>query len=379
MTESNTSLCQNITDFAIDLFHQLRSQKGNLFYSPFSIATALTLAYAGAKGATASQMEQGLRLTLPAEDIHPAYQALMAQLHDHSATPSFKLKTANALWIQKGLILLPKYLDVVNKYYGKSLFTLNFQDAEQASSRINEWVKERTNGLIKNLVTPATVATFTALVLTNAIYFKGLWASQFKEGNTQTAPFTLITGDDIQAPMMYQTGQFGYFEGSGFQILEMPYHGQQLSMVILLPQSGTKFTDFQNEVTSAKLSEWLSKIHFRQVRVYLPRYRLRMEVELTSSLQALGIIDAFSQMKADFSGISAFPSLFLTAVLHKALIEVNEEGTEAAAATAVIIAPTGIGTEPAIPVFRADRPFIFLIRDIRTNTILFMGRLMNPK
>ncbi|MFW9934792.1 MAG: serpin family protein [Candidatus Thorarchaeota archaeon] len=379
MTELNTSLCQNITDFAIDLFHQLRSQKGNLFFSPFSIATALTLAYAGAKGTTASQMEQGLRLTLPAEDIHPAYQALMAQLHDDSATPGFKLKTANALWVQEGLTLLQKYLDMINKYYGKAIFSLNFQDTEQACNRINGWVKELSNGLITNLVTPAIVAAFTALVITNAIYFKGLWASQFKEGNTQNAPFTLISGNAIQVPMMYQKGEFGYFEDPQFQMLEVPYQGQQLSMVILLPHKSTDFTDFEAKVSSHDLSEWLSNIQLRQVRVYLPRYKLLTELELGAPLKNLGIIDAFSEVKADFSGISEISPLFISAVLHTALIEVNEEGTEAAAATAVIMAPRGIGTELAIPVFRANRPFLFLIRDIQTNTVLFMGRMITPK
>jgi serpin B len=379
MTESNTSLCQTITNFAIDLFHQLRSQKGNLFFSPFSIARALTMAYAGAKGATASQMEEGLRLILSGEKIHSDYQALTAQLQDDSATPGFKLKTANALWVQEGLTLLPEYLEMINKYYGKAIFNLNFQDTEQACNRINEWVKELTNGLITNLVTPATMAAFTALVLINAIYFKGVWASQFKEGNTQTAPFTLSSGNAIQVPMMYQKGEFGYFEGPQFQMLEVPYQGQQLSMVILLPQNSTDFTDFEAKVSSHDLSEWLSNIQLRQVRVYLPRYKLLTAFELGAPLQNLGIIDAFSEAKADFSGISEIHPLFISAVLHKAFIEVNEEGTEAAAATAVIMAPRGIGTEPAIPVFRADRPFIFLIRDIQTNTVLFMGRLITPK
>jgi len=238
-------------------------------------------------------------------------------------------------------------------------------------------VEKKTNNKIKNLIAKGVLDSMTRLVLTNAIYFKGNWHSQFQEDRTRPAPFTLLNGDRVEVPMMNQTAEFGYMETEDFQALELPYVDNELSMIILLPKQTDGLTKFEQTLTLENLSQWLSKLHKREVIVSIPKFKMTSQFSLASVLKSMGMADAFNQAKADFSGMNGKKDLFISAVIHKAYVDVNEEGTEAAAATAVTMRLTSIGPDQT-PVFRADHPFLFLIRDNHSGSILFIGRVMNP-
>ncbi|HEY5505792.1 MAG TPA: serpin family protein, partial [Sedimentisphaerales bacterium] len=260
--------------------------------------------------------------------------------------------------------------------YGGDLQQVDFStQTEPARKTINAWVESKTRDKIKELIKPGMLDSMTRLVLTNAIYFKGKWESPFKPERTEDSPFVLPDGQKVNVLMMNQTGKFDYMETNDIQVLEMPYVNNDLSMVILLPKKFDGVKDLEREFTSENLAGWLAKIHKREVRVFIPRFKMTSEFELARVLGAMGMPDAFSG-KADFSGMAGNKDLFISAVVHKAYVDVNEEGTEAAAATGVAMKLTSI-REP-LPVFRADHPFIFLIRDNQTGSILFLGRLENP-
>jgi serine protease inhibitor len=237
-------------------------------------------------------------------------------------------------------------------------------------------VEKKTNSKIKNLIGPGALDSMTRLVLTNAIYFKGNWARQFEEKRTHDAPFTLTDGRKIEVAMMNQKAEFNYMETDTFQALDLPYVNEELSMVIMLPKKFDALDEFERTFTQDNLTQWLAKIHKREVVVFVPKFKMTSQFSMADVLKSMGMIDAFSS-NADFSGINGKRDLCISAVIHKAYVEVNEEGTEAAAATGVVMRLTSIG--PPIPVFRADHPFIFIIRDKLTGSILFIGRVANPK
>lgn len=373
-----TPVARSNNAFTIDLYEQFKTEEGNIFFSPLSISTALAMTYAGAKARTAAQMEATLHFTIPPKDLHSAYKALMDRLHAEKSSRDYQLSIANALWIQEEFELLQSFLDTIQQNYGKAIFTVNFGETEPTRKRINAWVEKHTAQRITDLIPPGLLNALTKLILINAIYFKGNWRSQFKEDNTTQAPFTLTSGEKIPVPMMHQQESFGYYEDATFQMLELPYAGQQLSMIILLPKTPKTLSDLESQISSKAISQWVQRLHKQKVKVYLPRYSITTQFELSEVLQTLGMTDAFSAENADFSGITGPPGLFIAAVLHKAFIEVNEEGTEAAAATAVVMLPRGPPPTMTIPEFRADHPFLFFIREIQTNALLFMGRVMNP-
>ena len=238
-------------------------------------------------------------------------------------------------------------------------------------------MEKKTNDKIKNLISKGVLDSMTRLVLTNAIYFNGNWARQFKENRTKDTPFTLTDGQKIDVATMNQKAEFGYLETDTFQALELPYVNEELSMVILLPKQFDALDEFEKTLTPENLTQWLPKIHKREVVVFVPKFKMTSQFSLASVLKSMGMQDAFSS-NADFSGINGKRDLFISAVIHKAYVEVNEEGTEAAAATGVVMRLTSIGPAP-IPVFRADHPFLFLIRDNLTGSILFIGRVANPQ
>ncbi|GAI76663.1 unnamed protein product, partial [marine sediment metagenome] len=262
--------------------------------------------------------------------------------------------------------------------YDGRLSEVDFAGAtETARKTINAWVEKKTKDKIKELLKPGVLNRLTRLVLTNAIYFKGNWDSQFEKARTQPAPFTLTDGKKVNVPMMNQTEKFKYTEAESFQALELPYVDNELSMVILLPKETDGLSDFEKTLTAGNLSEWLGKLRKRKVIVSVPKFRMTSQFSLAAVLKSMGMTDAFVPDAADFSGMNGKRDLFISAVIHKAYVEVNEEGTEAAAATGVVIGVTSMPARP--PVFRADHPFLFLIRDNRTGSILFIGRVMNPK
>jgi len=377
--------------FAIDLYANLREQQGNLFFSPYSISTALAMTYAGAKGQTESQMAKVLHFPTPPNEatttltneqkmqFHSAFGKIVKDLNARGEKGRYELTVANALWGQKSYEFLKEFLELIKANYDGQLNEVDFVEATEAARKtINAWVEQKTKDKIKELIKPGVLDAMTRLVLTNAIYFKGNWASQFKEEQTRNAPFTLLNGDKVKVPMMNQTGQFPYAETESFQALELPYVDNELSMIVFLPKEIDGLKEFEHEFTLDNLSQWLSKLHKREVIVFIPKFKMTSEFSLASVLKSMGMTDAFMPNTADFSGMTGKKDLCISAVIHKAYVDINEEGTEAAAATAVTMKLTAVGPSQT-PVFRADHPFVFLIRDNQTGNILFIGRVTNPK
>jgi len=362
--------------FAFDLYARLKDGEGNLFLSPYSISTALAMTYAGARGETARQMAKTLRLPASGEAVHGAYGSLQGGLNAAGEGGAFELVVANRLWGQKGFEFLPDFLALVEKNYGAGLEQVDFARAtEEARKTINAWVEKQTRDKIKDLLKPGILDAMTRLVLTNAIYFKGKWAEEFDKKLTQDEDFFLTPEKKVAAPLMHQTKHFGYFDGGDFQALELAYQGDRLSMVVLLPKAKDGLAALEARLSADKVAEWIGKLRRREVQVALPRFKTTAEFSLAEVLVAMGMRDAFGGA-ADFSGMTGAKDLFISAVVHKAFVDVNEEGTEAAAATAVAMRLTAMPEPP--PVFRADHPFLFLIRDTRTGAILFLGRILDP-
>jgi serine protease inhibitor len=363
--------------FALALYSKLESQQGNLFLSPYSISTALAMTCAGAKGETEKQMTQALCFASGnKEQFNKSFGEIIKQLNASGEKGGYELTVANALWGQKDYKFLPEYLTLVRENYGGDLQQVDFAtQAEAARKTINAWVESKTKDKIKELIKPGMLDSATRLVLTNAIYFKGKWASPFKAERTQDSPFTLLDGRKVNVPTMSQTDRFGYTETNDIQVLDMPYGNNDLSMVILLPKKVDGVKNLEKELAPDNLAGWLARMPRREVQVFFPRFKMASEFGLAKVLGEMGMPDAFSG-KADFSGMTGSRDLFISAVVHKAYVDVNEEGTEAAAATGVTMKLTSIGIPP--PVFRADHPFVFLIRDNQTGSILFLGRLESP-
>jgi len=369
-----TTVSAGNTTFALDLYQQLRSQEGNLFFSPYSISTALAMTYAGARGDTEAQMTQTLHFDLGQDELHPAFAALEAHFAQIQAKGDIAMYVANSLWPQVGYLFLPAFLEMCQRFYGVQITPVNYAgDSQGARQLINAWVEEKTRDKIKELLKPRHVASWTTLILVNAIYFKGNWASQFDKQATRDGRFYRTTLDPVKAPMMEQKARFGYLEADGLQVLELPYVGGDLSMIMLLPGDKAGLPALEDSLTVDNLALWTQHLRRMEVQVFLPRFKLTGEFDLSKTLIAMGMIDAFGP--ADFSGMTGQRDLFISAVVHKAFVDVNEEGTEAAAATAVVM---GRSAPMPPPLFRADHPFFFLIRENSTGSVLFLGRVVDP-
>lgn len=372
------------TLFALELFHTLSesSPTGNIFFSPFSISSALAMVTLGAKGSTAAQLSKTLHFD-SVEDVHSQFQSLNAEVSKREA--SHTLKLANRLYGEKTYNFLPEFLTSTQKMYGAALAPVDFQHAsEDARKEINQWVKGQTEGKIPELLAVGVVDSMTKLVLVNAIYFKGIWEEKFMKGNTKDVPFRLNKKDTKTVKMMYQKENFpfGYIPDLKCKVLEMPYKGGELSMVILLPEDiedefmGLK--KIEEQLTLEKLHECskLGKLSNIDVHVKLPRFKMEESYIFNSHLGHLGLQDLFSSSKADLSGMSGSRDLFISKIVHKSFVEVNEEGTEAAAATAC----TNVYACYSMPEeeFTVDHPFLFFIRYNPTANVLFFGRVCSP-
>jgi serpin B len=384
-TDPVTALVQGNSAFALDLYAVLSHGDGNRFISPFSISTALAMTYAGAQDETALQIAKALRFKLPPAQLHPAFHKLITELHGRNATQvapnqsgDVQLFTANALWTQAGERILPDYQKRIEINYQGGLYPVDFRHApEESRQTINAWVEEQTKGKIKDLLKSAHIDAQTLLILTNAIYFKALWASPFSAQKTSKEFFYASVTDSVTVDMMTQSGRFRYVDEGSFQALELPYKGNALAMVILLPKARDGLGRLESSLSGLKLESWLTRLASHRVDLSLPKFKLTAECELKDALSELGMPVAFKPGAADFSGITGTRELAISAVVHKAFVEVEEKGTEAAAATGVVFARTAVIAPPPV-VFRADHPFFFLIRDTRTGTILFLGRLVKP-
>jgi serine protease inhibitor len=371
--------------FAVDLYAKLAAESDkNLFFSPESISSALSMTYVGARGDTATEMGKVLHLDSAGENIAAAQAALNKQLNDGGKGGDYQLAIANRLWGAEGHHFLEKYLKTLRDDYSADLEQLDFKaNAEKARKTINDWVEKATQGKIQDLIPEGMVDATTKLVLTNAVYFKGKWSKPFNADATQKAPFYLPSGEQADVALMHskQERRVGKFDLAGqgqVQVLELPYEGDQLSMVILLPEAKDGLAALEKQLSMENLKQWMTKIRGGDVNVWLPKFKMSSEFQLRDVLAELGMPEAFSG-KADFSGMDGERDLLISAVVHKAYVDVNEEGTEAAAATGVGMRVMARPINPQVVEFRADHPFLFLIRSMKTGCILFMGRVNDPR
>lgn len=367
-------LASNNNAFAFDMFAKLQaSESGNLFFSPYSISEALAMTYAGANADTKAQMAQALHFDRNDTRLHNDFNAL--DLHLNYSDTNYTFSVANSLWAQQGYEFVPAYLDTIKVNYGAGVNLVDFQQqTEKARVAINSWVEEKTKQNIKNLIPQGVLSSNTKLVLTNAVYFKGMWANQFEEAVTRDAVFTRLDGSTKETPMMRQQEAFAYTETERYQAIELPYKNNRTSMVVLLPKENK-----HSEVLSgieAIYAEAVSAFAMESVDLKLPKFKFTTGLyQLTPHFKAMGMIDAFTP-SADFSKMSISSELMIAAILHKAFVSVDEEGTEAAAATAVIMNDTAA---PAAPKeMFVERPFLFFIKDQKSDQILFTGLVEEP-
>jgi len=363
--------------FAFDLYSRFKgeSKAQNIFFSPYSIMVALTMTYEGAREKTAEEMQSVLHIPDDANVRRPNFAKIINEMNKKDK--KYKLSTANALWPQKDYKFLEEYTNTIERYYGGKVTNLDFiGESEKSRKTINTWIEDHTNNKIKDLIPQGALNACTELVLTNAIYFKGTWVKQFDKKETQDEDFRTSSGQTVKVPMMRSTGddaKFNYAETDKIQILEMDYEGEDLSMLILLPK-GDKLGDLEETITPEKLSGWRKMLNEQRVDIYIPQFKFETKYFMVETLTEMGMPTAFNS-GANFSGMDGTTSLFIQNVIHQAFVEVNEEGTEAAAATAVIV---GIESVQIIPVFRADHPFIFTIQQKDTGNLLFLGRVSEP-
>lgn len=382
-TDDRAALSAGNAEFALALYAQTRSAPGNVVFSPVSVTLALAMTHAGARTTTEEEIAQTLRFTLPQERLHPALNELEATLASRGdgkkaadGTP-FRLRLVNALWAQAGAPTLPTYLDVLAEQYGAGVNQVDFTGAsEQVRIEINDWVQEKTDNRIKDLLPRGSVNALTRYVLTNAVYFNAAWEAPFDATTTKAAPFTRLDGSVTQVDtMLAPLSRFAAAEGDGFKAVSLPYDDERLSMLIVVPDAGT-FSEFESRVDAAKLSTIIGGLALKTVALTMPRFEFTTPFTLKDALKTLGMPTAFD-VGADFSGIDGTRGLFIADVLHQAFISVGEKGTEASAATAVIAGRDDSAPQIDLTV-DADRPFLFLVRDEPTGAVLFMGRVVDP-
>ncbi len=375
-------LVRGNTDFAFALFPQLFTGDENVFYSPYSISLALAMTYAGAKGQTADEMAQALHFLLPGDRLHPAFNKLALELESRSQSEDlepdqvFQLNVANSLWGQAGFAFEQDFLDTLARNYAAGMRLVDYEnDAEAARQEINSWVSQSTNEKIRDIIPPGALDELTRLVLANAVYFKAAWLHPFEPDATQPDSFRRLDGTAADVPMMHEQSGLSWMQGDGYRAVELPYAGWQLSMLIVLPDEG-KFGDVETRLDGEFLNATLAAMQWGEVILTLPKFKFEWSLGLGNGLETLGMRDAFDPLAADFSGMDGKRDLYVSQILHKAYVAVDEAGTEAAAATAVIMDVTSLPSD--LIDFKIDRPFFFLIRDIPTGTILFVGKVVNP-
>jgi len=364
---------QNVVDsnnkFAFDIYEEMEDKEGNVFYSPYSISSALAMTYEGARGNTAEEMKSVFYFP-ESEVLRPNFAAIYTELN--SEDKSYELRTGNALWAQKGYHFLDDYFSTVESRYGGKAVNLDFVgENEKSKETINTFIEEQTNGKIKDIISELSINT--RLVLTNAIYFKGNWEKQFDKDDTLEKDFYADDGN-VKVDMMAQTEDFNYAETDELQILEMDYEDEELSMIVLLPKENYSLGDI--EIDYESVENYKSQLVEKEVKVSFPKFEFDAKYQLVETLKKMGMPEAFSG-GADFSGMTGSKDLFIAQVIHQAYVKVDEEGTEAAAATVVVMEIMAIDPSRQT-VFNADHPFVFLIQEKATGNILFIGKVVNP-
>ncbi len=364
-----TTLVKGNSAFAVQLYQQLSAGTGNLFFSPFSVSSALAMTYAGARENTAAEMKTAMSFGLDQEPLHNSFSQLNQNLAATANSDGQKLNIANGLCLTGGDVS-EEFKVVLQKSYKAELFAGDL-------AKINDWVNAKTEGKIEKIL--ESLDANSVCVLLNAIYFKGIWENRFDELQTREIPFRLSEKEEIKVPFMYQKGSFSFIEKDDFQAIAMPYKGKSLAMVVVLPKTVDGLASLEQNLSPENVVQWLAEIDSvsaQDVDLFLPKFKFATGYDLVPACAALGMKDAFAPAAADFSGMG-WPKgkLWISQIKHKAFVEVNEEGTEAAAATAVEMSRESVSMDP---VFKADHPFIFLIRENSTGSILFMGRVANP-
>ncbi|OPZ44438.1 MAG: Serpin (serine protease inhibitor) [Euryarchaeota archaeon ADurb.BinA087] len=383
---SQQSIVAANNQFALDLYTRLaedpRNSEENLFFSPFSISSALAITYEGARGSTADEIREVFYFPADPAGMRAGYQAIIAGINNGSS--AYQLQTANALWAEQTYPFLPAYISIADDVYGARATNLDFiTKPEESRITINQWVEDQTNDKIRDLLPAGSIDSLTRLVITNAVYFKGTWEKQFDQKQTSIQDFRTGDGMTLQVPMMQRTDEnatYGYTETDDLQLLRMAYEsgsGKPLSMVVLLPRDGN-LAALEKSLSAERLTDLQKNLTNQRVIVYFPKFTMETKYSLPATLSAMGMPTAFSP-SADLSGMDGTRNLYIGDVIHQAFVDVNEEGTEAAAATAVVIQRAMAPVGPPVPVFRADHPFIFLIQDDETGLILFIGRVEHPE
>ena len=373
------NVASGMESFGTDLYAVLATGDENVVFSPASIMTALAMTYAGGRGVTAEEMASVLHVDLEDPAFHAAMNALDQLLESRSFTSGddrVQLSIANSLWGQDGLTFETPFLDLLAEDYGTGVRLVDFSTAaEKARVRINEWVASQTNDKITDLIPAGALSALTRLVLVNAVYLDATWAKQFDPNDTFEGSFGTLSGMEVTVPMMRQTSVLSYAKGDGWQAVQLPYSGEKLAMLLIVPDEG-RFGEIEGHLGSSLMGDVVSTLSSASVTLTVPKFTFRTQAQLNSALKTLGMATAFDPNSADFSGMTADEKLFIDEVIHEAYIAVDEEGTEAAAATAVVMAGT---SAPMVDVtLTIERPFIFALRDTETGALLFLGRVADP-
>ena len=372
-----------INQFSVSLYKQLNQTDGNLFFSPYSISDALAMTYAGAQTDTAKEMAKVLFFLSGPKGLHESFEALNNGLEAVQQKGDIELSVANSLWAEQSFSFKDDFLNLTKEYYKSELNKVDFKhNSSFVAQTINTWAGQKTNSRIKDLIVPGVLSGLTRLVLVNVVYFKGKWDEEFKKESTKSQPFYTDITASTPVDLMRQKGNFKYAEDDLCQILEIPYKGNDLSMLIFLPQKKDGLSQLENVFSYEYLTLFQLQMPLREAEVYLPKFKLEQKFSLNDNLKKMGMILAFDDKSADFSGMADLipdQPLYISDVIHKAFVEVNEEGTEAAAAAEAGMEELGYKEPSLSKVFRADHPFIFLIKDNKTGAILFLGRYVKPE
>jgi len=367
--------------FGVALYREFaRAETGNVVFSPFSLSSALALTATGARGQTEKELWQALRLDLPRERVAAGYAAIAAEFASSTRRETAVLTVATSLWPQQGYALKPEFLDVARRQFAAEVTPLDYAQPAVAAERINEWIAAKTAGLIPSLVAPAQFNDMTRLTLCNAVHFKAAWATEFAEAATKPERFTLLDRTRIDVPTMKRTAWCQVASVDGCRLLRLPYMGD-FEMVIVLPDAVDGLQQIESAMDRSRLGKWLSELGKEKPQALLlelPKFKISVQPGCTAALKRLGLKEVFNSSLADFSGISGEPVLSLDEVVHRAVIDVNEKGTEAAAATVVRVYAAAAPPRNPQP-FKVDHPFLFFLRETRTGAILFLGRIVDPR
>jgi serpin B len=381
-SKDTTTLAGDNTRFALDL-HRRLGRTGNLVASPFAVSTVLGMSLAGARGETADEMKKALRCSLALDQFHPTVGALLWDLHGRGKMKGYSLRLASGLWIDRGLDVKRDFLDSLEGNYSAGRHSVDFKDRQGASRAINDWARKQTAERIGEVITPGELDANTRLVLASAVYFRGQWHHRFSPGNTKEGPFHVSAERTVDVPLMEQEGKFEYYPPrreaeERFQMVILPFRGRAMQFIVLLPRKVEGLPELEKTLTQELLDRWIDRSAPFQVQLTLPRFEMRSRLALVEPLEALGMKKAFKETEADFSGVTTTMRLHINRVVQEATVVVNEEGAEAAAVAHGAMKDKSKGGPEGEVEFRADRPFLFLIRHARTGTILFLGRVSNP-